>query len=208
MIDRWTHSGYHSQRRAVANDRPLPVTADNPISVGIFDGFSWIRCEGKGSFMNSPVLKAFGDQRIAAGERLLVVDLAGCSGMDSTFMGGLAGLATRLSALDDGGSLHIAEPGERNRRSLEDLGLDFLMEIDPPAALWRGRVDAVRTSLGPPQAAAGPLGQTQRTRHVLEAHQALSGLNEKNSREFEGVVSMLEDELEAKKKAAGDGGES
>jgi anti-anti-sigma regulatory factor len=184
------------------------VTADNPITVGIFDGFSWIRCEGKGSFMNSPVLKTFGDLRISGGERLIVVDLGACTGMDSTFMGTLAGLATRLSAIDGGGALHIAEPGERNRRSLEDLGLDFLMEIDPPMAVWRGRVDEIRLHLGSPLAGAGALGQVQRARHVLEAHQTLSDVNEKNAREFGGVVTMLEEDLASKEQTSRDGGAS
>lgn len=176
------------------------MTAESTILVGVFDGFSWIRCEGKGSFLNSPVLKAFGDERIAAGEACLVADLGGCSGMDSTFMGTLAGMAARLSALQ-GGVLQIADSGERNRRSLEDLGLDFLMEIDPPSAVWRGKVDAIRSALKPHQA-LGAQGQLQRVRHVLEAHQILSETSDKNAREFAGVVTMLENELVEKEKAA------
>jgi anti-anti-sigma regulatory factor len=150
--------------------------------------------------MNSPAVKAFGDLRLAAGEKMLVVDLGACTGMDSTFMGTLAGIAARLSAAGKG-VLQIAEPGERNRRSLEDLGLDFLMEIDPPSAVWRGRVDAIRAGLSLPQA-PGSLGQVQRARHVLEAHQNLSELNEKNAGEFEAVVNMLENDLAAKEKLA------
>ena len=184
---------------ACANDCILPVTADHPILVGVFDGFSWIRCEGKGSFLNSPVMKSFGDERIAAGEGLLVVDLAACTGMDSTFMGTLAGMAARLSAVE-GGVLQIAEPGERNRRSLEDLGLDFLMEINPPAAVWRGRVDVIRADLNPPQPLGG-LGQNQRARHVLEAHQTLSGVSDKNAREFANVVEMLKDQVSGKEES-------
>lgn len=131
---------------------------------------------------------------------LLVVDLGECSGMDSTFMGTLAGMAARLSA-QDRGVLQIADPGERNRRSLEDLGLDFLMEIDPPTAIWRGKTEAIRKQLKSPQA-NGALGQIQRTRHVLEAHQNLSELNEKNAHEFSGVVDMLGNELSGKEKLA------
>ncbi len=172
------------------------MTADSPILVGVFDGFSWIRFEGKGSFVNSPAVKAFGDARIAAGETSLVVDLAACTGMDSTFMGTLAGMAARLSAIE-GGSLQIAEPGERNRRSLEDLGLDFLMQIDPPDAAWRGRVDEIRNRLSAPYQ-PGSAGRLERTRHVLEAHQTLSGINEKNAGIFSGVVTLLEDELAEK----------
>ncbi len=183
-----------------ANDDPLTVTADSPIFVGVFDGFSWIRFEGKGSFVNSPAVKAFGDARITAGETCIVVDLAACTGMDSTFMGTLAGMAARLSAIG-GGGLQIAEPGERNRRSLEDLGLDFLMEIDPPSAAWRGRVDAIRGCLHRPQMPSSP-GRLQRALHLLESHQTLSGLNDKNARNFAGVVSVLENELSEKDRLA------
>ncbi len=150
--------------------------------------------------MNSPAVKTFGDQRIAAGENQLIVDLERCSGMDSTFMGTLAGMAARLSTME-GGVLQIAEPGERNRRSLEDLGLDFLMEIDPPAAPWRGKVESIRKELKTP-AAPGSLVSLHRTRHVLEAHQTLSDVNHKNAQEFSKVVDILENELSEKEKNA------
>jgi len=176
------------------------VTTECPILVGIFDGFSWIRCEGKGSFLNSPALKAFGLERITAGETCLVVDLQACTGMDSTFMGTLAGMATRLSA-KDGAALQIADAGERNRHSLEDLGLDFLMDIDPEKAVWRGSVDSIRAVLRPHRPAAA-LGQIQQTKHVLEAHKVLSQTNERNLRAFSNVVTLLESELETKKKQA------
>lgn len=178
------------------------MSVNSPILVGVFDGFSWIRLEGKGSFQNSPTLKAFADSRIAAGENRMVVDLAACSGMDSTFMGTLAGMAARLSSIQDGG-LSIADPGERNRRSLEDLGLDFLMEIDPPVAAWRGNVETIRSSLQTPQAAEA-LDRSQRSRHVLEAHETLSHLNDKNARSFAGVVTLLGNELADKEKSAKD----
>ena len=143
-------------------------------------------------------MKAFGDERIAEGESCLVVDLGGCTGMDSTFMGTLAGMAARLSA-QEGGVLQIADAGTRNRRSLEDLGLDFLMEIDPPAATWRGNVAEIREHLTAPQP-LGPPGQVQRAKHVLEAHQILSDANDKNAREFSSVVTLLENELAEKQK--------
>lgn len=172
------------------------MISDNPISVGIFDGFSWIRCEGKGSFRNSPLLKEFADRRIALGERLLVVDLGSCSGMDSTFMGTLAGIAARLSG-HDGAALQIADVDQRNRRSLEDLGLDFLMQIDPPHATWRGRLEHIRNTLEAPHPAPanGQAGSVQRAKHVLEAHQNLSAISEENAREFANVLNVLQNEL-------------
>jgi anti-anti-sigma regulatory factor len=145
-------------------------------------------------------MKTFGDERIANGERCLVVDLEGCTGMDSTFMGTLAGLAARL-ATQDGGVLQIAGSGPRNRRSLEDLGLDFLMEIDPPEGAWRNQLDEIRGGLQAPQKVAVP-GQVQRAMHILESHQVLAAANDNNARVFSDVVSMLEDELAKKQKQA------
>lgn len=173
---------------------------------GIFDGFSWIRCEGKGSFLNSPAMKEFGDRRIAAGEKCLVVDLGECSGMDSTFMGTLAGMAARLSAQAEG-SLHIADPGPRNRRSLEDLGLDFLMEIDPPLAIWRGNIDKVREGLKAPTILPSTT-PIERTKLVLEAHQELASQNEKNAQTFSQVVKTLEDDLKVKQDKLKEAGSS
>ncbi|MFT4175178.1 MAG: STAS domain-containing protein [Luteolibacter sp.] len=148
--------------------------------------------------MNSPTLKEFGEERIASGESCLVVDLAACTGMDSTFMGTLAGLAARLATAEDG-VLQVAQPGERNRRSLEDLGLDFLMKIDPVKAEWQDEIEEIRASLKPPRAVAKP-GDLQRAALVLEAHQVLSNANEGNARKFSGVVSLLEAELAEKRK--------
>jgi anti-sigma B factor antagonist len=176
------------------------VTTDCPIFTGIFNGFSWIRCEGKGSFQNSPAMKEFGDARIAAGEKCLVVDLEACTGMDSTFMGSLAGLASRLTSLNQG-VLQVANPGPRNQRSLEDLGLDFLMEIDPPEPIWGAQAETVRTTLRAPHGLTQP-EQLQRARHVLEAHQQLSSLSVDNAKKFSTVVSLLESELEEKQKLA------
>ncbi len=163
-----------------------------PIKVGQFEGFSWIRCEGKGSFLNSPAVKEFGEARIRGGEECLVVDLEGCSGMDSTFMGTLAGLASKLSG--NKGRLQVAAPGDKNRNSLEDLGLDFLMEIDPDKADWRGVEEKARDLLKEKKAGMAA-GTEMHTRHVLEAHEILSEANEENRKKFSGVVGMLGQEL-------------
>jgi anti-anti-sigma regulatory factor len=170
------------------------VTQSAPITVGTFDGFTWIRCEGKGSFLNSPMIKSIGEQRIAAGERRIVVDLGACSGMDSTFMGTLAGIASKLPATDQGMALQIAEADERNRRSLEDLGLDFLMEIDPPSADWKHRLAAIRAELKTPPETGLP-DRNERAKHMLDAHQQLGHIDEGNARRFKEVTQVLERRL-------------
>lgn len=174
------------------------MTTQYSISIGVYEGFSWIRCHGKGSFQNSSFVQEFGNSRITNGERCLVIDLSECTGMDSTFMGVLTSLARRLLAID-GGKFQLIDPGERNLRSLEDLGLHVFMEIDPPLAPWRGRVDQIRQELKPYQISP-TTDSLQRARHVLHAHQTLSDVNCKNQTEFSNVVKMLENEVNRKQR--------
>ncbi|MFR4416824.1 MAG: STAS domain-containing protein [Akkermansia sp.] len=103
---------------------------NSSILFGLFDEFLWVRCSGRGSFANSPTVKSLGDDYIASGGRLIVIDLETCSGIDSTFMGTLAGLSRRL--LPIGGSVQIASPSERCLSALESLGLDALLSIERP----------------------------------------------------------------------------
>lgn len=169
----------------------LNVDKDSGIKFGVFDGFTWIRCEGKGSFLQSPALKDCANQRSESGEGHFVIDLEACTGMDSTFMGFLAGLAKRVGRVE--GRVQIADPGERNRNSLEDLGLDCMLEIDPADAAWRGRVDEIRDQLEPYVPKPLP-GIDERARHVLEAHRQLASTSDENARRFAGVLQVLEEQ--------------
>lgn len=176
-------------RRAAISHHPSPVSADSSIYFGAFEGFTWIRCEGKGSFMQSPALKDCAQQRQDAGEKNFVIDLQACTGMDSTFMGFLAGLAARVGRV--GGQVQIAAPGERNRQSLEDLGLDCLLHIAPPEASWRGHADKIRSKLDPYEPKLLP-GVKERARHVLEAHRTLADTSQENAERFAGVLDVFE----------------
>jgi hypothetical protein len=124
-----------------------------------------------------------------------VIDLKECNGMDSTFMGTLAGLASRIT--EYGGRLQIADADEKSVNSLEDLGLDFLMEINPDDTVWAGFRDKARDLLKI-KVAGMKAGTVLHTKHVLEAHEILSEANEENKKKFIGVVKMLGDELAGK----------
>lgn len=108
-------------------------------------------------------------------------------------MGMLAGLAMRLTKQTGGGRLEIAGANEKNSNSLEDLGLDAFMEINPCGALWNPQIESIRTQLH--RWTGHPLGIRERSQEVLEAHQILSAANEENAKKFENVVQLLEKEL-------------
>ncbi|MDG1357893.1 MAG: STAS domain-containing protein [Akkermansiaceae bacterium] len=156
--------------------------------------FSWIRCDGKGSFINSPLVKDWCEKELGAGATCIVVDLEECKGMDSTFMGTMAGLAMRLMKLPKG-RLQIAGPSERSRKSLEDLGLDVLMDIDPEEASWRQSIEDIRANLVACRGSDEKVGQGV---HVLDAHRKLCEADNRNTEKFGTVVDYLEAEVKAK----------
>lgn len=166
-----------------------------------FDDCLWIRCANRGSFINSPTLKSLTESYLETGGTCVVVDLEVCPGVDSTFMGTLAALARKLQAV--GGRALVASPTQRARAAMENLGLDMLMEIDPPHPFWENDVQTRREQLQEVDAQAGetetaPLGDTERTRHVLEAHQTLRSMNEKNNETFGYVCETLQEGLDRK----------
>lgn len=170
------------------------MNIDTSITFHLFDKFLWLRCTRRGSFVNSPILKAIAEKAIDAGTRLVVVDLETCQGVDSTFMGSMAGIARRLLAL--GGSLQVACPSDRTRSSLESLGLDILMEIDPPAAPWRGHLEEIRAQLHGEDEPSPVLDGVEQARHVLASHETLSELSPHNAHQFRYVRESLQEEID------------
>ena len=163
---------------------------NDTIDVGEANGFVWVRVDGKGSFATSPQLKGYVEERIGGGESRFVVDLEACPAMDSTFMGTLAGIAMRLSKVT-GGKFQLAGASDRNRQSLEDLGLDVLIEINPEGEEWSGHIGEVRSRLEP---LASETDESD-AGHVLEAHRLLCEANESNLLKFATVLDVLEKDL-------------
>ncbi|MFC5051212.1 STAS domain-containing protein [Rubritalea spongiae] len=157
------------------------------------EGLGWIRCEGKGSFANSPRLKDWSDRQLRSGLTHLVVDLEACTGMDSTFMGTMAGIAMRIARVE-GGLMEVASANEKNSRSLDDLGLSALMLINPPKPSWEGEEEEIRSSL----VELGAAGATDNTQHVFDAHQTLVDADDSNTEKFSTVLDCLEAELRAR----------
>lgn len=167
------------------------TTNATPLLVGETDGFLWIRCEGRGAFKVGAALKRCVEEWLEKGRgKVVVLDLEACVGMDSTFMGTMAGLAGKLQKL--GGSFQVVAIDEKNRMLLEDLGIDFLLEIEPVEAGWRGREGEIREKL---RSLESGVDKSVHSRQVLEAHQDLSRLNDGNREKFGDLLNLLEREI-------------
>lgn len=171
---------------------------DTSLTYHEFDDCLWVRCSSRGCFVNSPALKSLSDKYIEKGGKDIVIDLEVCPGVDSTFMGTLAGLARKCMAV--GGMVQVASPTQRTREAMESLGLDMLLDLDPEDAFWRQDIEERREILSQDANAAvveerQDLSEMDRTRHVLEAHNTLRSMNKRNDETFGYVCETLEEDL-------------
>jgi anti-sigma B factor antagonist len=136
-------------------------------------------------------MKQWAETNVASGRHKVVVDLEKCSGMDSTFMGTMAGIAMRLNKFPDG-VLQVTGANDKNRNALEDLGLSMLLEIDPKDPIWQENIAFIHSSLQE----TSLMNDVDATQHVFDAHKLLCEAHESNDEKFSTVLDVLEAELE------------
>jgi anti-sigma B factor antagonist len=146
-----------------------------------------IRVEGKASFKNCACVKTFLDQMIAQGKIRFVMDFAACSGMDSTFLGVLAGAAITLRKLQPRGTLVVARLNERNLELVQNLGLTRLLTVDDGAECTPRMDSALDSRPVTDEIAAA--------RVVLTAHQNLVKADAKNEAKFKDVLAFLQQQI-------------
>lgn len=136
--------------------------------------------------MLSPSIKAAVEAEVGKGIREIYFDLEGCTGMDSTFMGMLAGVSMHLRK-NGGGTLTIVEPGDKSQASLEELGLSQLMEINPTEGAWIGKLTQIRSGFVSLDAQSDP----GKEGHILECHENLCEADDENNDRFKSVLEVL-----------------
>ena len=97
------------------------------IEVGADGAVRILRVTGRGTHLNSPLLKRFA-RRVLEQKLSLQLDLGGCTYMDSTFLGMLAGLAVKAR---EGGlpRIRVLQASPRVRDLMENLGIDRLFDF-------------------------------------------------------------------------------
>ena len=154
-----------------------------------------IRVEGRGSFKSSTALKEFGRSALASGCSTAVLDMADCVGMDSTFMGTLAGMATRLRQRPEGAMI-LLNLNPRVRGLVATLGLDRLAQAYEPGATpddLKG-LAALSDSLRALETPESSRDTTTRT--MIEAHENLVHIAEENLPRFKDVLTYLREDLQ------------
>ncbi len=162
------------------------MTAVSGIFTGRQTGHTWLRVDGRGSHQNTCELKSFVLQQIEShGGQRVIVDLSFCTGMDSTFMGMLRCLSSRLETA--GGKLHVIRAGSRNLELLHGLGLDHLFTVDEHEEhLPTGTTDPEMLPLKKVD-----FCKQDKTSVCLEAHEALVAADERNAPRFRDVIELI-----------------
>ena len=156
-----------------------------------------VRVEGRGSFKISTSLKEFGESALRAGATTGVLDMGRCIGLDSTFMGVLAGWASRLRQ-KPGGRLVLINLTPRTRGLVATLGLDQIVQAFEAGPLPDDLRAVAALSEGLSVLEAGGENQAVTTRTMIEAHENLLQLTPENLPRFKDVLTYLREDLSRK----------
>ena len=164
---------------------------ENGISVGRSNGEVRVHVAGRGTFRNGQPLRRYALEMIGNGVRQFVVDLGQCEGMDSTFLGVLAGIGLQLREPATHGQLRLANVSPRNLELLQTVGLDRLFDLTPvsepePVGLQMQRLPDSELAQLPKVAAKNETADL-----MLEAHTNLIRADNRNLAKFKDVTAVL-----------------
>ena len=145
-----------------------------------------VRINGKANYLNCNAFREFTEQMLSQGRQHILVDFANCQGMDSTFLGILAGTALELKKKDPPGTLTLCQLSERNQELITNLGLQNLLRIskDKDENEQCAHFDSLSNE------------EVSDAKSVLQAHESLAEANKKNVVKFQDVISFLKNQVE------------
>lgn len=146
-----------------------------------------VRINGKANYLNCNKFREFMEKMIQDGKSQFVLDFKHCMGMDSTFLGILAGCALGLRKQDPPGLLVISHLSERNHELISNLGLQHLLTIgdDLPEEGPTDEFSKIDEA------------EVSNAREVLNAHKNLVQADEQNAAKFQDVIAFLQNQVEA-----------
>lgn len=163
----------------------------NAIEVARCKQCAYVRVSGLGNFNNAGALREWVEGEVHKGARSIVIELADCIGLDSTFMGTMMGfLSCPLAQDGDTQKLSSSEirvvivnASDAAMRAMTSLGLQAVMDIKDKAI----SVPSVKLRL----LNTGEYTQQQRVRLIREAHENLVELDPANEQVFAPFLDAL-----------------
>lgn len=140
---------------------------------------------GRASYTNCAPVQQFLDRITAEGDASLEIDFSECTGMDSTFMGLLAGSAIHMRRRATPGEISLVNLSPHNLELIRNLGLHRLLRV----------VGASGSTIFPAHKLATDLPEspTRAASHetILRAHEDLMQVDPMNVSKFQDVVAFM-----------------
>jgi len=151
-----------------------------------------VKINGKANYLNCSPINDFFEHILNKGVKSFLVDFSNCRGMDSTFLGVLAGVATRTMQHNPLGEVLFINLSTQNKQLIRGLGLHHLPTVqikdDVVSDHYIAGSSCDEMSLETEQEASPDM--------ILQAHERLMKLNRANERRFQDVVKFLRREAE------------
>ncbi len=149
-----------------------------------------VRINGKANYLNCNNFREFMEKMVADGKRSFLLDFEHCRGMDSTFLGILAGTAIELQKQEPAGKLTLCKLGERNHDLICNLGLQTLLDIlEPDEECGHRKEDNDFSSL--------ENQEVSNAANVLKAHENLVHADDENAAKFQDVIAFLKNQVKS-----------
>jgi len=164
------------------------------LTAAYIDQTAVIRVDGRGSFRIGPPMKQFIHQVVESklANRILI-DMSDCIGMDSTFMGVLAGLSYFIKD-KSGVSLKLINLSPKNQNLLITLGVDRVVDYSLSATTGEETL-VVGQGKNLQSLEAGFMDKLEAAKETLEAHETLANINLENQVRFKSVLELLQSDV-------------
>jgi anti-sigma B factor antagonist len=157
----------------------------------------FVRILGRGACHNSEAFRQFGLAKLREGYRQLYVDFLNCEGLDSTFLGVIAGLGL---ALGDSGCLSLLNLSGDSLKAFDCLGLEHLTSVK--IAPWdevQSQFPAASVFQMLPGSDATAKDRVfdalQQALLMLECHENLCRIDSRNEEKLRDVTQFLREDI-------------
>ena len=150
------------------------------IQVAVVDAVACVKIAGPANFALGVDFKTVVANCCEQGGRVLLLDLTDCVNMDSTFLGILMSMTSRLDRIE------LLNPSDRITDLLDSLGVMELLKVGQGDNPFEARLDTAESTKADKRAL---------TEASLEAHQLLMKINPANVPKFKDVAKFLEEGL-------------
>ncbi len=169
----------------------------NEILVTIRKSCAMIKVNGYGSFKMGPSIKRFGAAAVSKGCTKIIFDMESCLGMDSTFMGVMAGLALRIQN-DVNGQVVAMNLSPKTESLLVTLGLNRLIDCYQVGELSEEFESELADIMDLENLELDGHDKLSSLTTMLTAHQNLVDIApEENLPRFKDVITFLDQDLKA-----------